>query len=459
MQLSRTKALLIAAPLTVPLAIGGVMLATATDAMAAGSAFPAHYSAPYLQIASSDAGDMAADMAASGDKYYTLAFLIPQSGCTPEWEDDGSSVGAFKSQISSLQAAGGNVIISFGGADGGELAETCTSVSSLTAAYLNVVNTYGVTRLDFDIEGGTLSNTAATTRRDQALAALQKEDPSVQVDFTLAVNPTGLPTGSGSEYALLQDAKTQGVNVSVVNIMTMDFYDGQPVLSDAESAAKATAGQLASLYGISTSAAYNKMGLTPIAGTNDDGAVFSQSNASSLESFAASNGVQELSFWEVDGYDKGTGYAYSKIFNQITGSSGGGGTTPPPGATTIVGNNSGLCLSVTGAGTSAGTTADIYTCNGSVSENWTVNSSGTITGNNSGLCLSTSGNSSALKATADINTCDGDSYEKWTVESDGNIVNGASGLCLSVTGAATANYATADLYTCNSSVSEYWTVG
>jgi chitinase len=32
-------------------------------------------------------------------------------------------------------------------------------------------------------------------------------------------------------------------------------------------------------------------------------------NASSLESFAASNGVQELSFWEVDGYDKPDGYA------------------------------------------------------------------------------------------------------------------------------------------------------
>jgi Ricin-type beta-trefoil lectin domain/Glycosyl hydrolases family 18 len=125
---------------------------------------------------------------------------------------------------------------------------------------------------------------------------------------------------------------------------------------------------------------------------------------------------------------------------------------------TITGNNSGLCLSVTGASTAPGATADIYTCNGSASENWTVDSGGTITGNNSGLCLSVTGDSTALKTTADIGTCDGDSSEKWTVESDGTIVNGAAGLCLSVTGAATANYATADLYTCNSSVSEFWTV-
>jgi hypothetical protein len=124
---------------------------------------------------------------------------------------------------------------------------------------------------------------------------------------------------------------------------------------------------------------------------------------------------------------------------------------------TIVGNNSGLCLSVTGASTSPGATADLYTCNGSVSENWTVNSGSTIVGNNSGLCLSVSGNSSTLKTTADINTCDGDSYEKWTV-SGSTLINGASGQCLSVTGASTAIYATADLYTCNGSVSENWTV-
>ena len=101
-----------------------------------------------------------------------------------------------------------------------------------------MVNTYGVTRLDFDIEGGVLSDTAATSLRDQALAALQAEDPSVQVDFTLGVSPQGLPTGTGSEYALLQDAKAKGVKVSVVNIMTMDFGAGSNDLADAESAAQ-----------------------------------------------------------------------------------------------------------------------------------------------------------------------------------------------------------------------------
>ena len=109
---------------------GGLRLPPRGRPLRAGPAFPAHYSAPYLQIDGSDAGDMAADMSASGDKYYTLAFLTPKSGCTPEWEDGGDSLGAFTSQVSAMQSAGGNVIISFGGESGGELAQTCTSVSS-----------------------------------------------------------------------------------------------------------------------------------------------------------------------------------------------------------------------------------------------------------------------------------------------------------------------------------------
>jgi chitinase len=290
---------------------------TSTADPAAAHAFPAHFSAPYLQIGSGDAGDMAADMKASGDKYYTLAFLTSKSGCTLQWEDGGDAVGAFKSQISSLQSAGGNVAASFGGAGSKELAETCTSVSSLAAAYGKIVSTYGITRLDFDIEGNTINNTAATSRRDQALAQLQKSNKSVQVDFTLPVDPTGLESNATN---LLKDAKSKGVAVSVVNIMTMDFGDGQNALKDAESAANATHGQLQKIYtGDSSAQVWGMLGLTPIAGRNDDNENFTQSNARTLEGFAKSNGVGELAFWEVDQYDKPLGYAYSKIFNAITG--------------------------------------------------------------------------------------------------------------------------------------------
>src|SRR3954447_6271142 len=123
----RTRSLVLAAAALTPAL---VLLAGSLPAQAAGS-FPAHYAAPYLELSSSSAGDMAADMKASGDKFYTLAFLIPKSGCTPMWEDGNASLGSFTSQVNSLKSAGGNVIVSFGGAEGGELALTCTSVTSL----------------------------------------------------------------------------------------------------------------------------------------------------------------------------------------------------------------------------------------------------------------------------------------------------------------------------------------
>jgi len=431
---------------TVPVAAMAMAL-TGTVQSQAASTFPAHYAAPYLELSSSTVGDMTADMNATGLKYYTLAFLIPQSGCTPQWEAGGSSLGAFTSQVNALKSAGGDVIISSGGAEGGELAETCTSVSSLTAAYANIVNTYGITKLDFDIEGGTLDDSAANTRRNQALAALQAQNPSVQVDYTLAVDPTGLPS---EELGVLQSAKSLGVNVSVVNIMTMDFGNGQNALNDAESAARGTAAQLASLYGISTSAAYGRLGLTPIAGQNDDNENFTQSNASTLESFAAANGVQELSFWEVDGYDKGTGYAYSRIFNGITG----GSTTPPPTGGGQITGYGGKCIDVAAASSANGTAVQLYTCNGTTAQQWTVASNGTL--QSLGKCMDLTSAGTANGTQVQLYDCNGTAAQVWQHQSNGELLNPVSGKCLDATGPSSADGTRLQIWSCTDAANQQW---
>jgi chitinase len=453
MRRSRTAMTLTAAPLLVTAAFAGMAAASTGTAnvaaqVAAATSFPAHYAAPYLQISGSDAGDMAADLSASGDRYYTLAFLIPQSGCTQQWEDGGDPVGAFSTQINSLKSAGGNAIISFGGESGGEVAQTCTAVSSLTAAYANVVNTYGVTRLDFDIEGSTLGDTAANNRRNQALAALQAQNPAVQVDYTLAVAPNGLPA---QELGVLQSAQTYGVKVSVVNIMTMDFGNGQNALNDALSAAQATAGQLASLYGISAAQAYARLGLTPIAGQNDDNEYFSQANASTLESFAASNGVQELSFWEVDGYDKATGYAYSRIFNAISGGGGGGGSATGP----ITGYGS-LCVDVRGASAANLTAVQVYTCNGTAAQQWTVAAGNTL--QSLGKCLDINGGGTSNGTTVDLYDCNGTGAQVWQPQSGGALYNPQSGKCLDDTGWSTTPGTQLQIWSCTGSANQNWAI-
>jgi chitinase len=447
MGISKLRALAVAA---LPVVAGVALTLTpgaSEAAPQAGGAFPAHYAAPYLQVSDSDIGDMAADQSATGTKFYTLAFLTPSSGCNQLWEANGTGVGSFKSQISSLQAAGGNVIPSFGGAQGGEIAQTCTDQGSLTAAYANVVNTYGTPRLDFDIEEDTIKDTAANQRRNSALAALQQQNPSVQVDYTLAVAPDGLP---GTQLDILRDAKNKGLKVSVVNLMVMDFYDGQPVLGDALAAARATAGQLAGLYGISTSAAYGMMGLTPIAGRNDDGAQFSQSDAQQLETFAAQNGVQELSFWEVQDYDKATGYAYSRIFNAISG-----GTTPPPTGGKQITGYGGKCVDVAGANSANSTGVDLYTCNATNAQQWT-STSGTLQA--LGKCLDVASAGTANGAKVQIYDCNGSAAQQWTHNGSNELVNTGSGKCLDATGPSSADGTPLQIWTCTAASNQQWTL-
>src|SRR2546421_7634738 len=109
---------------------------------------------------------MSADMKASGTKFYTLAFIIPH-GCTPIWEDGGNGLGAFVGQVRSLQNAGGQVIVSNGGASGGEMATRCSNVSTLTSVYPREGTPYGTHPLGFDIQGGPLGNSGAHHPRAQ----------------------------------------------------------------------------------------------------------------------------------------------------------------------------------------------------------------------------------------------------------------------------------------------------
>nr|WP_237554866.1 glycosyl hydrolase family 79 C-terminal domain-containing protein [Streptomyces sp. SID4948] len=132
---------------------------------------------------------------------------------------------------------------------------------------------------------------------------------------------------------------------------------------------------------------------------------------------------------------------------------GGGG---PTASTTFVGGPSGKCLSVTGGSTAGGATADIYTCDGSGSQNWTPGANSTLVGRLSGKCLEVTGSSTANYAGVDIGACTGAANQQWTVTPNGTVVGTQSGKCLSVTGASTANGALADIYTCNGSASEQW---
>lgn len=254
--------------------------------------------APYVDTSLYPAFDLVASATATGVKDYNLAFVTDGGGCTPKWggvTDLASD--AVAAQIGALRAKGGDVRVSFGGAAGSELATTCSSADALAAAYGKVVDAYDLTKVDFDVEGGALPNTTANTNRAKAIAKLQAQHPDLDVSFTLPVMPEGL-TQDGVN--LLSSAKSNGVAIDTVNIMAMDYgpaYSGD-MGTYAEQAATATQAQVKSVLGLSDSAAWKAVAVTPMIGVNDvTSEIFKVEDAGQLVNFAKSKGLGWLSMW------------------------------------------------------------------------------------------------------------------------------------------------------------------
>ncbi|MFI0778411.1 chitinase [Streptomyces sp. NPDC021212] len=254
--------------------------------------------APYIDTSLHVPYDMVGTAKKTGVKEFTLGFVSPGGGCTPQWGGR-TGLGADKvaGQTAALRAAGGDIRVSFGGQSGNELALACSSVEELAAAYGEVVDRFGLTKVDFDIEGKALENAAASTRRAKALTALQKRKPGLDVSFTLPVLPTGL-TKDGAE--LVADARENGVKVSAVNIMAMDygtFFDGD-MGQYAIDAATATQKQLKRALGLSDEAAWKTVAVTPMIGVNDvKNEIFTVDDAAQLVRFAEAKGLGRLSMW------------------------------------------------------------------------------------------------------------------------------------------------------------------
>ncbi|KJY43409.1 sugar hydrolase [Streptomyces sp. NRRL B-1568] len=254
--------------------------------------------APYVDTSLYPAYDLLDTARKTGVKNFNLAFITSGGGCTPKWggvTDLGGD--AVAQQIGKLREAGGDVRVSFGGAAGSELGLVCSSADELATAYGKAVDAYKLTKVDFDIEGAALPNTAANTRRAQAIARLQKNHPGLDVSFTLPVMPTGL-TQDGVN--LVENAKKNGVAISAVNVMAMDY--GSSFNGDmgqyAIDAATATQAQVKGVLGLSDAAAWKAVAVTPMIGVNDVAAeVFKTDDAAQLVTFARSKGLGWLSMW------------------------------------------------------------------------------------------------------------------------------------------------------------------
>ncbi|MCC8393683.1 chitinase [Paraburkholderia sp. MMS20-SJTR3] len=296
----------------------------------------------------------------NGIQQFTMAFVVAAGSkqCVPSWGgvqnigpgNSSDLLTSLSTSLTNYRAKGGEVAISFGGANGTPLMQACSTASALQSAYQTVIDSYSVTHIDFDIEGAAQQDTAAITRNFQAVQALQTaataKGATLHVTLTLPVMPTGL-TQDGVN--ILNSAISNKVTFDAINVMAMDY--GSASIEMGTAAAQAASSLYSQLDTAFKSAGQTKtdaqlwqmVGVTPMIGMNDvQGETFTLADAQTLLNLARSDGFGLLSNWSV-GRDQScpnngaytasdcsgitqTPYGFATIFQQLNGSWGKGVT-------------------------------------------------------------------------------------------------------------------------------------
>ncbi|WP_377272508.1 ricin-type beta-trefoil lectin domain protein [Peterkaempfera sp. SMS 1(5)a] len=130
--------------------------------------------------------------------------------------------------------------------------------------------------------------------------------------------------------------------------------------------------------------------------------------------------------------------------------SGGGART---GAITGL---AGKCADVAGANSANGTAVQLYDCNGTAAQQWTMATDGTVQA--LGKCLDVASGSTADGAKVQLYDCNGSGAQQWTYTSGHDLVNPQANKCLDVTGNTSANSTPLQIWSCTGAANQKWTV-
>jgi glucosylceramidase len=133
-----------------------------------------------------------------------------------------------------------------------------------------------------------------------------------------------------------------------------------------------------------------------------------------------------------------------------------GGSGNPGGGTGPITGLAGKCMDVAGASNVNGTAVQLYDCNGTAAQSWTVGTDGTVRA--LGKCLDVTGQSTADGAQLQLWDCAGGTNQRWTANAAHDLVGVGSGKCAEVTGSNSANGTRLAIRTCNGAANQKWTV-
>jgi glucosylceramidase len=116
----------------------------------------------------------------------------------------------------------------------------------------------------------------------------------------------------------------------------------------------------------------------------------------------------------------------------------------------------GKCVDVAGANTANGTPVQLYDCNGTTAQQWTVGTDGTLGA--LGKCMDVTAAGTANGTKVQLYDCNGTSAQKWQPRSDGSVANPNSGRCLDDTDWNTANGTQLQIWDCTGGANQKWTL-
>ncbi|NBE84657.1 ThuA domain-containing protein [Micromonospora rubida] len=130
-------------------------------------------------------------------------------------------------------------------------------------------------------------------------------------------------------------------------------------------------------------------------------------------------------------------------------------STPTNGTGPIRGLG-GKCLDVRNGASADGTQVQVYGCNGSAAQVWTVTPNSTVRA--LGKCLDVSGAGTADGTRIQLWACNGSGAQSWSARADGTLRNVGSGKCLDVSGNTSTDSTPVHLWTCHTGANQKWTL-
>ncbi|MFE0592178.1 glycosyl hydrolase family 18 protein [Micromonospora echinospora] len=153
--------------------------------------------------------------------------------------------------------------------------------------------------------------------------------------------------------------------------------------------------------------------------------------------------------WELSQDTTGSTSLVSAIYDTVMG-----GTTPPPGRTGPITGIGGKCVDVAAAGTVNGTAVQLYDCNGTAAQTWTVGADGTLRA--LGKCADVTSASTANGAKIQLWDCNGTGAQVWQAQSNGTLRNPQSNRCLDATDNSSANGTRLQIWDCFGGANQVW---